>query len=146
MLSFFNPSHYKHLIILIIFYSHLYLFFYVFFIILSSFLSSFLSPSCLSFFSLTPSLFPHLSPIYMRRREWNNPEIIDSQKTSILKFRTGQYMGNAKKQLIFGIQRFPSKKCPVCNSQDADTWLHVLLLCNQHHIHALRTKRHNKAV
>ena len=38
---------------------------------------------------------------------WNNLEITDSQKTSILKFRTGQYMGNAKKQLIFGIQRFP---------------------------------------
>src|ERR1700738_2827993 len=26
------------------------------------------------------------------------------------------------------------------------TWLHVLLKCKQHHIHALRTKRHNKAV
>ena len=34
----------------------------------------------------------------------------------------------------------------VGHSQDADTWLHVLLKCNQHHIHALRTKRHNKAV
>ena len=77
---------------------------------------------------------------------WNNPEITDAQKTSILKFRTGQYMGNARKQLIFGIQRFPSKTCPICNSHDADTRLHVLLLCKQHHIHAPRTKRHNKAV
>jgi hypothetical protein len=77
---------------------------------------------------------------------WSNPTIIDSQKTCILKFRTGQYMGNAKKQLFFGIERFPSNTCPICNSSDADTWLHVLLKCNQHHIHALRTKRHNKAV
>ena len=77
---------------------------------------------------------------------WTNPAITDSQKTSLLKFRTGQYMGNARKQLFFGIQRFPSNTCPICNSQDADTWLHVLLKCNQHHIHALRIKRHNKAV
>jgi hypothetical protein len=55
-------------------------------------------------------------------------------------------MGNAKKQLFFGIERFPSTTCSICNSPDADTWLHVLLKCNQHHIHALRTKRHNKAV
>jgi hypothetical protein len=38
---------------------------------------------------------------------WNISEITDSQKTSILKFRTGQYMENATKQLIFDIQRFP---------------------------------------
>ena len=38
---------------------------------------------------------------------WNNPTITYSQKTSLLKFRTGQYMGNARKQLFFGIQRFP---------------------------------------
>jgi len=77
---------------------------------------------------------------------WSNPVITDSQKTSLLKFRTGQYMGNARKQLFFGIERFPSITCPICNSTDADTWLHVLLKCNHHHIHALRTKRHNKAV
>ena len=40
---------------------------------------------------------------------WSNPIITDPQKTAILKFRTGQYMGNARKQLFFGIQRFPSK-------------------------------------
>jgi ribonuclease HI len=77
---------------------------------------------------------------------WDTPTITDSQKTSILKFRTGQYMGNARKQLFFGIERFPTITCPICNSLEADTWLHVLLKCNQHHIHALRTKRHNKAV
>ena len=77
---------------------------------------------------------------------WTNPIITDPQKTSILKFRKGQYMGNARKQLFFGIQRFLSKTCPICNSLDADTWLHVLLKCNQHHIHALRVKRHNKLV
>ena len=77
---------------------------------------------------------------------WSNPTITDSQKTTLLKFRTGQYMGNARKQLFFGIERFPSITCPICNSPEADTWLHVLLKCNQHHIHALRTKRHNKAV
>jgi hypothetical protein len=77
---------------------------------------------------------------------WSNPAITDSQKTTFLKFRTGQYMGNARKQLFFGIQRFPSITCPICSSPDVDTWLHVLLKCNQHHIHALRIKRHNKAI
>ncbi len=38
---------------------------------------------------------------------WTNPAITDSQKTTLLKFRTGQYMGSARKQLFFGIQRFP---------------------------------------
>jgi hypothetical protein len=40
---------------------------------------------------------------------WSNPAIRYrySQKTTLLKFRTGQYMGNARKQLFFGIQRFP---------------------------------------
>ncbi len=47
---------------------------------------------------------------------WTNPAITDSQKTAILKFRTGQYMGNARKQLLFGIERFPSITCPICNS------------------------------
>ena len=55
-------------------------------------------------------------------------------------------MGNARKQLFFGIERFPSKTCPICNSLDPDTWLHVLLKCTNHHIHALQIKRHNKAV
>lgn len=77
---------------------------------------------------------------------WTNPTITDAQKTCLLKFRTGLYKGNARKQLFFGIQRFPSCTCSICNSTDIDTWLHVLLKCKHHHIHALRTKRHNKAV
>ena len=55
-------------------------------------------------------------------------------------------MGNAKKQTLFGREAFPSITCPICNSPNPDTWLHVLLKCKQHHIHALRTKRHNKVV
>lgn len=55
-------------------------------------------------------------------------------------------MGNARKQLFFGPTRFPSITCPICNSTDLDTWLHVLLKCNQHHKYALHTNRHNKAV
>jgi hypothetical protein len=77
---------------------------------------------------------------------WHNPMTTDTQKTNILKFRTGQYMGNARKQLFFGREKFPSITCSICNSEDVDTWLHVLLKCNHHHIHALRVKRHNKAV
>ena len=77
---------------------------------------------------------------------WTNKNITDSQKTCLLKLTHGQYMGNARKQLFFGREAFPSITCPICNSLNPDTWLHVLLKCKQHHIHALRTKRHNKAV
>ena len=77
---------------------------------------------------------------------WSNPTISDPQKTCLLKFRIGQYMDNARKQLFFGIERFQSVTCPIYHSSDADTWLHIMLKCNHHHIHALRTKRHNKAV
>ena len=55
-------------------------------------------------------------------------------------------MGNARKQMFFGHQRYPSITCPICNSNDPDTWLHVLLKCNEQNIHSLRIKRHNKAV
>jgi hypothetical protein len=77
---------------------------------------------------------------------WNNPIITDRQKTCLVKFRTGQYMGHARKQLFFGRAAYPSHTCPICNSVEADTWLHVLLKCKQQHIHALITNRHNKAV
>ena len=55
-------------------------------------------------------------------------------------------MGYARKQLFFGREAYPSNTRPICNSSDANTWLHVLLKCKQQHIHALITKRHNKAV
>ena len=95
----------------------------------------------ISKWAMNPDIYNELSNNF-----WSNPAITDSQKTALLKFRTGQYMGNARKQLFFGIQRFPSKTCSICNSPDSNTWLHVLLKCNQRHIHALRVKRHNKAV
>ena len=77
---------------------------------------------------------------------WNNPVIIDKQKTCLVKFRTGQYMGHARKQLFFGRIAYPSNTCPICNSLEANTWLHVLLKCKQQHIHAQITNIHNKAV
>jgi hypothetical protein len=55
-------------------------------------------------------------------------------------------MGNARKQLLFGPILYPSITCPICNSQDTDIWPHVLLTCQNPHIHALRIKRHNKVV
>ena len=75
-----------------------------------------------------------------------NPTITNKRKKCLVKFRTGQYMGHAWKQLFFGREAYPSNRCPICNSLDADTWLHVLLKCKQQHIHALITKRHNKVV
>ena len=69
-----------------------------------------------------------------------------NKNTCLIKFGTGQYMGHATKQLFFGRIAYPSHTCPICNSLDAGTWLHVLLNCKQQHIHALITKRHNKAV
>ena len=77
---------------------------------------------------------------------WNNPNITDKQKSCIIKFRTGTYMGQVRKQIFFGRQRYPTITCPICNSQEPDTWLHVLLTCKQQHIHSLHVKRHNKAV
>jgi ribonuclease HI len=47
---------------------------------------------------------------------WSHPAVTDSQKTCLLKFRYNQYMGNARKQLFFGPNRFPSITCPICPS------------------------------
>jgi hypothetical protein len=77
---------------------------------------------------------------------WNNPTITDKQKSCLIKFRTGTYMGQAIKQTFFGRQRFPTITCPICNSYEPDTWLHVLLTCKQQHIHSRHVKRHNKAI
>ena len=77
---------------------------------------------------------------------WENPSITNKQKSCLIKFRTGTYMGNARKQMFYGRQRYPSITCPICNSCELDTWLRVLLTCKQQHIHSLRVKRHNKAV
>jgi hypothetical protein len=72
---------------------------------------------------------------------WNNPNITDKQKSCLIKLRTGTYMGDAKKQLFFGKQRNPTITCPICNSYEPDTWLHVLLTCSQQHIHSLHVKK-----
>ena len=77
---------------------------------------------------------------------WTNKYITNSQKTCFLKLRHGQYMGNARKQLFFGRQTYPSITCFIYNSLEPDMWLHVLLNRRQSHIYALRTKRHNKTV
>ena len=77
---------------------------------------------------------------------WNKLIITNKQKICLVKFRTGQYMGHARKQLFFGRNAYPSSTCPICNSLEVDTWLHVLLKCKQQHIHALLTNKHNKAI
>ena len=33
---------------------------------------------------------------------WNNPTITDKQKSCLIKFHTGTYMGQARKQTFFG--------------------------------------------
>ena len=77
---------------------------------------------------------------------WINPTITDEQKSCLIKFCTGTYMGQAIKQTFFGRQRFPTITYPICNSYKPDTWLHVLLTCKHQHIHSLHVKIHNKAV
>ena len=77
---------------------------------------------------------------------WSNKHITDSQKTCLLKLKQCQYMDNARKQLFFGRETYPSITYAICNSLEPNTWLHVLLNCRQSHIHALRIKRHNKTV
>ena len=54
-------------------------------------------------------------------------------------------MGNAKKHLFWPAQ-FSNPHCTICPTQYIDIWTHVLLNCTQHHLHALRTQHHNKAV
>ena len=77
---------------------------------------------------------------------WTKKHIKDSWKTCLLKLRHGQYMGNGRKQLFLGRETYPSITCCICNSVEPHTLLHVLLNCRESHIHALRTKRHSKAV
>jgi hypothetical protein len=60
---------------------------------------------------------------------WNNPIIIDAKKTCIFKFKYNQYIGNARKQLFFGPELYPTIPCLICNSPEPNTWKHVLLSC-----------------
>ncbi|HYP42600.1 MAG TPA: hypothetical protein VEQ18_01110 [Candidatus Nitrosocosmicus sp.] len=75
----------------------------------------------ISKWTTNPDIDNELSNAY-----WLIPLITDYRKTTILKLRTGQYMGNARKQLFFGRDNFPSITCSICNSTNADTWLHAL--------------------
>ena len=69
---------------------------------------------------------------------------IDKKMPNKIQDRT--IYGSCRKQLFFGREAYPSITCPICDSSKAYTWLHVLLKCRQQHIHALITKRHNKAI
>ena len=63
---------------------------------------------------------------------WNNPHISEAQIKQLLKFQTGQYMGNARKHL-FWPNCFLNPYCTLYPTQSIDTWTHVLLNCTQHH-------------
>ena len=76
---------------------------------------------------------------------WTNPQIIEAQIKQILKFRTGQYMGNTRKHL-FWPTKYPNPNCQIYTSQEKDTWVHVLLKCTNPIIHGLIVQKHNKAV
>jgi hypothetical protein len=76
---------------------------------------------------------------------WTNPTITDVQITQFLKFRYGQYMGNARKHLFWN-ELFPNINCSLCRIIQPDTWLHLLLCYTEPHIYKLRINRHNKAV
>ena len=81
----------------------------------------------------------------LSNRFWTNPQRSKSQITQVLKFCTGQYMGNICKHL-FWPNRFQNSNCDICHLNEQDTWSHVLLKYNNSIIHALRIKRHNKAI
>jgi hypothetical protein len=77
---------------------------------------------------------------------WTHSTVTDFQITCLLKFRYNQYMGNACKQQFFGPTLYPSITCSICPSLEINTWKHVLLSCQNPHIHAFHVQRHNKAV
>jgi hypothetical protein len=76
---------------------------------------------------------------------WTNPQISETQIKQLMKFRTNQYMGNARKYLFWPL-RYPNITCSLYTTNVVDTWPHVLLSCPQPHLHALRIKCHNKII
>jgi hypothetical protein len=70
---------------------------------------------------------------------------MDVQITQLLKFKYGQYMGNARKHLFWS-ELFSNINCFLCRIIQPDTWLHLLLCCTEPHIHKPRINRHNKVV
>jgi hypothetical protein len=76
---------------------------------------------------------------------WTNPTITDLQIIQLLKFRYGQYMGNAQKH-IFWSEQYSNENCSLCHIIEPNTWRHILLCYVEPHIYKLYINRHNKAV
>lgn len=68
--------------------------------------------------------------------------ITDTQLTQRLKFQLAQYMGNHRKNLIWR-QSYTNPNCTLCYNNDKDTWSHLLSLCNNKFLKALRIAKHN---
>lgn len=73
---------------------------------------------------------------------WNTQRTTNAQITQIIKFRSTQYMGNYRKNL-FCPQKFSNPNCTLCQSNDKDTWPHMLSLWNHKFLKGLRIARHN---
>ena len=65
-----------------------------------------------------------------------------TQITQILKFRSTQYMGNHRKNLLWP-QMFTNPNYTLCQNNDKDTWPHLLSLCNHKFLKGLKIARHN---
>ena len=76
---------------------------------------------------------------------WTNPQITELQTKQLLKFIIWQYMGNTRKHL-FWPTRYPNSNCGICDSNEKDTWLHVLLRGTNPIIHGFIVQQHNKVV
>ena len=75
------------------------------------------------------------------------PSITNSQKTNLLKFRTGQYMGQCQKTTILWNSTIPLKNMSYLHTRKTQT--HGFMsssYVNNTTYTPLRTKRHNKAV
>lgn len=89
---------------------------------------------------MNPSLEVKLSNEF-----WKNEYTMDAQISQLLKIRYAQYMGIQRKNLFFPTL-YPTFMCTLCNKNDIDTWLHVLLAYPQGHIHNFSSNKHNKTV
>lgn len=82
---------------------------------------------------------PKLSNSY-----WKTQQTTNTQTTQIIKLRSAHYMGNYRK-ILFCPQKFPNPKYTLRQSNDQDTWPHLLSLCNLKFLKGLRITRHNAA-
>jgi hypothetical protein len=76
---------------------------------------------------------------------WTNPAVTDSQITQLLKFRYGQYMGNARKHLFWN-ELYPNINCLKKQNDTTRYMATYTTMLHRAHIHKLRINRHNKAV